>query len=437
MKTAIALSVIMALAFFLVPPETEKPLLREPVSLNVKPHQPAAKPRPVTATVIEMPKTLSPETSQLKQVTVKNGDNMARIFQRHDLSATDLHNIMALGNDVSVLKKILPGQQLELEIGQSGELSTLRYRKDAFATLKVARTEDGFAANWQHADPDTLIVSRSAAITDKNPSLYHAGKSAGLSDNIIMKLSYIFQWDISFALDLREGDTFSMLYEEIYVDGKRVKEGNIIAATFVNAGTSHEAVRYTDVSGQSDYFAPDGRSLRKAFLRDPVHFSHISSSFNLRRLHPIHKRSMPHRGIDYAAPRGTPVVASGDGKVTIRRRNEASGNYIVIQHGEQYTTKYLHLSKFARGIRPGSNVRQGQTIGYVGATGWATGPHLHYEFLVHGVHRNPKTVPLPKADSIPSKMISRFTNQTAPVVAQLRAISGGGLASAAGMAGGE
>jgi len=164
--------------------------------------------------------------------------------------------------------------------------------------------------------------------------------------------------------------------------------------------------------------------MRKAFLRDPVHFSRVSSSFNMKRLHPIHKRVMPHRGIDYVANRGTPVVASGDGKVTVSRRNSASGRYIVIKHGERYTTKYLHLSGFAKGIRAGKQVKQGQTIGYVGATGWATAPHLHYEFLVNGVHRNPKTVRLPKADPIRATDLGRFQLQTHAVIARLESVSG-------------
>ena len=235
------------------------------------------------------------------------------------------------------------------------------YRPTAFDTLRVSRDADGFKANWQTAEPETILAFESARITKDEPSLYHAGKAAGLSDNIIMKLSHLFQWDISFALDLRHGDSFSLIYEEIYIDGEKVKEGKIIAASFVNAGKVHKGVRYTDLAGRSDFYTPEGQSLRKAFIRDPVHFSYVSSSFNLRRLHPIHKSVMPHRGIDYAAKTGTPVVASGEGRVVTRRQNDSSGRYLVIQHGEKYTTKYLHLSAFARGIKPGAKVKQGQT----------------------------------------------------------------------------
>ena len=361
-------------------------------------------------------------------LTINPGDNLARIFQRNKLSAGDLQNIVNLGKPVSSLRKILPGQKLGFKITSSGELLAIRYKKNAFDTLLIDRQGRNFVASWEFAKSETIVAFESAKITNENPSLYHAGKAAGLSDNIIMKLSHIYQWDISFALDLRTGDWFNLLFEQIYIDGEVVKEGSIIAANFTHLGKRHEAVKYTDIAGHSDYYTPEGLSMRKAFLRDPVHFSHVSSSFDLRRLHPIHKKVMPHRGIDYAAKRGTPVVASGEGKVAIRGRNNASGKYIVIQHGEQYTTKYLHLSAFGKAIKPGKFVKQGQTIGYVGATGWATGAHLHYEFLVNGVHRNPKTILLPKALPISKDELTRFRNDVSPALAQLESIRGKGYA---------
>lgn len=424
---AASLAFALALVIIVMPKGSEADATQEPVSLESvsAPEVAAADIQPA----ITPPSSIDPITAPMQatnshweQVTVKSGDSLAKIFKRTGLSATDLHNILTLGKDVSILKKILPGQEIAFQLTSSGQLRTVKYEKDAFDTLVINKSADGFTAHWESAAPEKIISFETASITADNPSLYHAGKHAGLSDNIIMKLSNIFQWDISFALDLRQGDSFSVMYEDIYIDGEKVKEGDILAATFSNTGRTHRAVRYVDIAGNASYFTPEGDSMRKAFLRDPVHFSHVSSSFNLRRLHPIHKRVMPHRGIDYAARKGTPVVASGDGKISIRRQNEASGKFVVIQHGEQYTTKYLHLSAFAKGIRPGKTVRQGQTIGYVGATGWATAPHLHYEFLVHGVHRNPKTVKLPKAEPIPTDELQRFKNTIAPVLAQLDAI---------------
>lgn len=425
LKAAIMLTCMMALIVFTLPAHQNGDLSEHPVSLDLTP-VPAAEALPVSVTETE---SLSLPSTSWKEVTVEAGDNLALLFKRNGLRAADLQNILSLGEPVKALQKILPGQTLGFQTTSNGRLIAVSYKKNAFDTLLIQREGEKFHADWQSATPEKIIAYASAEITRARPSLYHAGKGAGLSDNVIMKLANIFQWDISFALDLREGDYFSFMYEEIYVDGELVKEGDIVAATFRNMGKKHEAVRYTDITGRSDYYTPDGMSMRKAFIRDPVHFTHISSSFNPKRLHPIHKRVMPHRGIDYAARKGTPVVASGDGKVTIRRQNDASGKYVVIQHGEQYTTKYLHLSAFANDIKPGANVNQGQTIGYVGSTGWATAPHLHYEFLVNGVHRNPKTVKLPKALPIATDELQRFKTSISPVLAQLYSISGSGYAS--------
>ncbi len=250
-------------------------------------------------------------------------------------------------------------------------------------------------------------------------SLFVASQRAGLSDAMTMRLAQIFQWDVDFVLDIRPGDAFYVLYEELFLDQEFVGYGEILAAEFVNQGDRYRAMQYVDASGKGDYFTPDGESMRKAFLRAPVEFSRISSNFNLRRVHPLFKTVRPHRGIDYAAPRGTPILASGDGRVTTASRTQANGNYVVIAHGEQFVTKYLHLSKFARGVRSGARVTQGQTIGYVGATGWATAPHLHYEFLVNGVHKNPRTVSLPDAQPIAEGDMGRFRAQTAQYSALL------------------
>lgn len=426
LRTATLLAAILVIVITALPAQQEVASLpAAPVSLTVLDTDLNKEPLPAQLPVVQP----TGQTSGWIHMKVKSGDNLARIFQRINLPAADLQNIIDIGSEVESLRKIMPGQELSFLISAAGELSAVRYKKNPFDTLVVNRTDGEFTATWESATPERIIVFETAEISRDKPSLYHAGKAVGLSDNIIMKLAYIFQWDISFALDLRAGDAFSLMYEEIYVDGEKVKEGDIVAAQFSNMGKLHSTVRYTDLSGQADYYTPDGHSMRKAFIRDPVHFSHVSSSFNLRRLHPIHKRVMPHRGIDYAARTGTPVVASGDGKVTVRRQNAASGKYIVIQHGEQYTTKYLHLSAFAHGIKPGHHVKQGQTIGFVGSTGWATAPHLHYEFLVNGVHRNPKTVSLPKARPIATDEMARFRAAISPVLAQLEAISGQGLAS--------
>jgi len=426
LKIVIALVMSLIVAIVVLPTQNDNQTANIPISLSIE-----TMPAEAPVELAQVPAKTAPQPLW-KDITVKNGDSVSSIFTKAGLSATDLHYIMNLGSDVAVLSRIQPGKTIQYQVDQTGKLQNLSYQETPLSKLSVNRVGQKFKAEWDHVKPEILISYKTARITHKNPSLYHAGKEAGLSDNLIMQLSYVFQWDISFALDIRRGDTFTVLYEDVYVEGEKIKEGVILAAVFNNMGRSHTAVLYENRVGQRSYFTPEGRSMRKAFLRDPVHFSRVSSSFNMRRLHPIHKKVMPHRGIDYAASKGTPVVSSGDGKVTVSRRNSASGRYIVIKHGERYTTKYLHLSAFAKGIRAGKQVKQGQTIGYVGATGWATAPHLHYEFLVNGVHRNPKTVKLPKAEPIHAKDLTRFQLLTQPVIARLESVSGlRGYASAA------
>ena len=234
-----------------------------------------------------------------------------------------------------------------------------------------------------------------------------------------MELAGIFGWDVDFALDIREGDQFAVLYEQLYLDGERIGTGNILAAEFTNQGKIHRAVRYTDPQGHTDYYAPDGHSMRKTFLRTPVAFSRISSRFNLARKHPILNRIRAHKGVDYAASRGTPITATGNGKIDWLGKKGGYGNTIVIQHGSKYSTLYAHLNSYGRGLKKGSRVRQGQIIGYVGSSGLASGPHLHYEFRVDGVHRNPLTVKLPNAAPLPAKYRDQFKLASSNLLAQL------------------
>ena len=417
LKAAIVLAVFLTVIITALPTKEGAKTARVPVSLSIDPvTEPTSLPYEDPVTKLE--------AMQWTSVMIRSGDNLSIIFSRLGLKASDLQAIVNVGIDVSVLKRIVAGKTLGLQISNEGELLGLRYEINALERLQVTRTGNTFSAYLDILESEVITAFQTARISTDSPSLYHAGKKAGLSDNIIMKLSYIFQWDISFALDMRKGDQFAVIYEEIYVEGENVKEGDILAAQFQNMGKAYSAVLFQDDNGLKSYYTPEGRRLRKTFLRDPVHFSHVSSNFNLRRLHPIHKRVMPHRGIDYAAKKGTPVVAAGDGKVTLARQNNASGKYVVIQHGRQYTTKYLHLSSFARAVGPGKSVRQGQTIGYVGSTGWATAPHLHFEFLVDGIHRNPRTVKLPNANPILASNMKRFKTSTAPMLMQLSSIVG-------------
>ena len=414
LKAAVAIIFTVAVMIAAIPSE-EHPAQTAPVSLSIEPE-----PRPAPASA---PEPVVPEIPWV-DVEVRSADSLARIFDRVGLPPADLQRLMTAGPATKGLKRILPGHILSLHKNADGQLEALRYAKNPLETIVAGRTLNGFEVYIETVDPEMITSFKTGRISRELPSLYHAGKHAGLSDNLIMQLAQIFQWDISFALDLRQGDTFGVLFEEAYAEGEKIEDGNILAAQFNTAGRNYTAVAYVDASGRRDFYAPDGKSLRKAFIRDPVHFTHVSSNFNPNRLHPIHKRRMPHRGIDYAARTGTPVLASGDGRVVIARQNNASGNYVVIQHGEQYTTKYLHLSGFGKGVRAGKQVRQGQTIGYVGATGWATAPHLHYEFLVNGVHRNPATVQLPKAEPIAIAHREHFATATNSTLTKLNSLMG-------------
>jgi murein DD-endopeptidase MepM/ murein hydrolase activator NlpD len=423
LRTALVIAVCLLIVLVTLPDQETSAMSRVPVSLSISAEELSTKDETASPTPAPIIVAEAPSPAQT-MVTIQRGDSLSAIFKRAGLSASELQKVMELGKSVAILKKIIPGKTLTFKTDPADHLVSLSYEENPLKHLIVMRNGDDYKAYWQEAEAETIISYGSAVISESQPSLYQAGKAAGLSDAVIMKLSYVFQWDISFALDLRQGDAFTVLFEDIYVDGEKVKEGDILAAQFINMGKTYTAVSYEDNAGNRNYFAPDGSSLRKAFLRDPVHFSHVSSNFNLKRLHPIHNRVMPHRGIDYAAKKGTPVLASGDGKVTAVKRNGASGRFIVIRHGEQYTTKYLHLSAYATGIRSGTSVKQGQVIGYVGETGWATAPHLHYEFLLNGVHRNPRTVKLPHAQPIAKAELGRFRSTTQTIIARLDAIAG-------------
>lgn len=358
-------------------------------------------------------------TENWHTVTVKSGDSLTTLFLRAKLTARDVYNITeaAKGNDTTNLHRLRPGQTISVVV-EEGKLKKLRHEKNRLESTLFTRTETGYDVEEVVRTPD--IHTRFASATLEN-SLFLAGQKADMPQKTIMELANVFGGVVDFILDPRKGDSFTVLYEEQYLDGEKIGTGNILSAQFINRGEVHTAVRYVDSSGKMGYFTPEGVSMRKAFLRSPVDFTRISSSFNLQRKHPIHNKIKAHRGIDYAAPTGTPIVSAGDGRVVRAGYSEANGNFLVIQHGQQYTTKYLHLSK--RHVKRGQKVKQGQLIGRVGATGWATGPHLHYEFLVNGVHRNPRTIldKLPKAKAISEAEMPAFTQAIQPTLAQLDA----------------
>ena len=360
-------------------------------------------------------------TADWNEVRVRPGDSLARIFKRRELSASDLHAVLESGPETARLRRIHPGEVLQYRTDPDGRLLALRYEFSRLEAMEATRPSaaDRFTSSLEQREPERRVAVVEGVI---DSSLFLAAMAAGIDDATAMRLADIFQWDIDFVLDIRRGDRFHFVLEELWLDDEKLGDGAILAAGFINQGDAYRAVRYVDSEGYASYYTPEGMAMRKTFLRAPLEFSRISSNFNPRRRHPIWKTVRPHRGIDYAAPSGTPVMAAGDGKVITATANEASGNFLVIQHGETYQTKYLHLSRFARSMKPGRRVSQGDVIGYVGATGWATAPHLHYEFLVHGVHQNPRTVDLPKAVPIAASERPRFLEMTRDMIARLDAL---------------
>ncbi len=357
---------------------------------------------------------------------VASGDTMDSLFRKHDLDIAELLAIARLDEAKQRFRRIKPGDEFEVT-HDDGQIVTMYSELDMTTALQISRSDSGFAA--EIIDRPIEKRTRMAYGVIKS-SLYESAADAGLSDKVIMNIAGIFAWDVDFVLDIREGDNYYVLYEEIWQDGEFITDGEIVAAEFNNNGRTTRALRFVDKNGRSDYFTPEGRSVRKAFLRAPVDFR-VSSSFNPNRLHPVLKTRRPHRGVDYAAPRGTPIKASGDGKVIFRGKKSGYGNVVILQHGGNITTLYAHMSKFASNVRNGDRVRQGQTIGYVGATGLVTGAHLHYEYRLNGVHRNPRTVPLPDADPIKDEYREQFLAQSAPLLEELEQFKNTQLATIA------
>ena len=346
---------------------------------------------------------------------VRSGDTMERIFRKNKLDLGHLVEIARLPEIGKHIREMHPGDAFKIQHNQ-GKLISLYHELDLTSAILVSKIESGFA---------TEIVERPIELRRRlgygriETSLFESAVQAGMSDKLIMNLAGIFGWDIDFVFDIREGDDYYILFEQIYQEGKYRTDGEIIATEFNNNGQTFQAVRYIDKSGLSSYFTPEGRSIRKAFIRAPVDFTRISSSFNLRRKHPILNRIRAHRGVDYAAPRGTQIKAAGDGKVIFRGSKNGYGNANILQHGGNITTLYGHMSKFASSARVGKRVRQGQTIGYVGSTGLATAAHLHYEYRLNGVHRNPRTVKLPQAAPIRKEYREDFLTTAAPILEEL------------------
>ena len=382
-------------------------------------HYSLALPEPSPTLAQEIERTVAEiETTPWESVTIEAGDTLASIFAARGIPSATTHRIARLNEQTRKLRYIKPGEKIQLLLDDERNLRQMKYIPDITSTLLIQRTEDqDFTSRIINYQLEAYPVYREGQIEN---SLFEAAAAADIPEDVIMDLAAIFGWDIDFSLDIRRGDRFGIVYEELYKDDVKIRNGRILAAEFVNNGKTYQAVYYTDPSGESDYFSPDGKSMRKAFLRSPVDFSRISSRFSNKRWHPVLSKWRSHKGVDYAARRGTPVRASGDGKVIFAGTKGGYGRLIVIRHGGRYTTAYGHLQRYARGVRSGKKVKQGQIIGYVGSSGMATGPHLHYEFRVNGVHRNPLTIKLPEAKPVHSAYQPHFKENTQAYLSMLR-----------------
>lgn len=358
-------------------------------------------------------------------VSVRSGQTLGAIFNEQGFSAATLHELVTLDENTERLARIRPGDVFEFQTSPEGAFEKMRYALNDTQYLLVSKEGEALQSNLVDREITTEIAEADGVISS---SLYVAAKEAGIGDSVIMDLANIFGWDLDFVLDVREGDQFFIVYEKLFREGEYLKDGRILAATFVSQGQRYRAIGHESEAG-FDYYDPDGRTMRREFLRAPLNFSYISSGFNPRRMHPILKRVRPHNGIDYYAPRGTPVYAAGDGTVIRSAYSNSNGNHVFIKHSDGIVTKYLHFSN--RAVKQGQKVRQGQTIGYVGSTGLASGPHLHYEFVVNGVHRNPRTVPLPEVIPLDGDTLEEFQQKSATMLTRLRRLESTSLYASA------
>jgi len=339
-------------------------------------------------------------SSFLREERFQRGDTLADMLLRMGVASADAQKLIR----TPALRYLRPGHIVSAEFGGGGELQRLSYLVARDTLMAVERTADGFQALEAAAPLRVETAMRSGVILS---SLFSATDAAGIPDSVAIQIADIFAGDVDFHRDLRQGDRFAVIYEQLILDGRVVRAGRVLAAEFVNQGRSYRAVHYALARGGSGYYAPDGSNLRKAFLRSPLEFSRISSGFGMRR-HPFQRSWRAHTGIDYAAPSGTKVRAAGDGVVESAGHHGGYGNVVVLRHRGQYSTLYAHLSRAAAGLRRGARVAQGDLIGYVGQTGWATGPHLHYEFRVAGKARNPHGIAMPAGEPVPGAELAAY-----------------------------
>ncbi len=369
-----------------------------------------------TAQAAPVPVVEEKKAASHREVIVAKGDTLSTLFEKVGLPSSAVSEILASDKQAKQFTQLKRGQKLEFELGPDGQLNNLHSKISDLDSISLSKNAKGYAFTRTTAKPTVRTAYVHGVI---NSSLSQSAARAGLSHSLTMDMASVFGYDVDFAQDIRQGDEFDVIYEQKVVNGKAVGNGPILSARFTNRGKTYTAVRYTNKQGNSSYYTADGNSMRKAFIRTPVDFARISSRFSMGRKHPILNKIRAHKGVDYAAPRGTPIKAAGDGKVLLAGRRGGYGNTVIIQHGNTYRTLYGHMQGFAKGVKTGGSVKQGQVIGYIGTTGLSTGPHLHYEFQVNGVHVDPLGQKLPMADPIAKGERARFLQQSQPLMARM------------------
>ncbi len=370
----------------------------------------------------ETPLEAETQESALVSFRVDEGDSLSALFFRAGFTDVELHEIQQASPTEWPKSRIYPGQAIHFRTGKNDELSYLRFDKDALTQIEFTLEEDGYVVS---VDKKTVVEKETYnyITIERGQSVISAGLAGGIKqEKTAWQIPKLLQWDIDFHHDIHPGDSYQILYYEQFLDGEYYDDGEILALIFNDGDTTHEIIRFAATDNQHSYYTADGNSSRGKFLRAPLEYTRVSSEFNPQRLHPVHKVVLPHNGIDYAAPTGTPVYSTGDGVVEIAGRKKANGNYVVIEHGPRYTTKYLHLHRIDPAIRPGVKVKQGQRIGSVGQTGTATGPHLHYEFLVDGTHKNPRIVDLPRAEKLTEEQLRHFKLHSVPIFTRMESL---------------
>ncbi|WP_028389251.1 M23 family metallopeptidase [Legionella fairfieldensis] len=361
-----------------------------------------------------------------KIIKTRRGDSFATVFNRLGLKPQTLQTIMRDNSRYRDLLKLKPNQQLQVLIkNKLLEKVIIPYSTTQYVLLYREGLRYNIKLNTHKMDVQNQFIT--ATVRD---SLYSTAKRHNIPYKLIQQMTEIFAWEINFAKEVRTGDQFSIIYKASYVGDKLVSTGDIVAVSYKNRGKLFQATQHTTKTGRSDYFNPQGTSLKKAFNRYPLRFSHISSTFSLARNHPILRYKRPHKGVDLAAPIGTPILATGDGRIEVIGRQSGYGNMIKIKHDKKHSTIYGHMLKFQKGLSKGTYVRRGQVIGYVGQTGLATGPHCHYEFHINQQPKNPTTVELPHGESIPAREMAAFKANANTLLAQLKLFEMGRLANA-------